>query len=109
VLLTQITEVFYSFSFSTSQIKISKVWHFPLILDSVSKQNFAVEEGDRIAQLIIERIYTPEVLEVEVGIPCLCCASDLNHLQDLDETIRGAAGFGSTGGHNLLSTAAPIA
>ena len=27
---------------------------------------FSVEEGDRVAQLILERIYTPEVLEVEV-------------------------------------------
>ena len=26
-----------------------------------------VDEGDRVAQLIIERIYTPEVLEVEVS------------------------------------------
>ena len=26
----------------------------------------AVDEGDRIAQLILERIYTPEVVEVEV-------------------------------------------
>lgn len=25
-----------------------------------------VHEGDRIAQLILERIYTPQVLEVEV-------------------------------------------
>lgn len=30
----------------------------------------AVEEGDRIAQLIIERIYTPEILEVEVSVAC---------------------------------------
>lgn len=28
-----------------------------------------VEEGDRIAQLIIERIYTPDVLEVDVRNP----------------------------------------
>lgn len=28
----------------------------------------AVEEGDRIAQLIIERIYTPDVLEVDVSV-----------------------------------------
>lgn len=27
-----------------------------------------MEEGDRIAQLIIERIHTPDVLEVNVGI-----------------------------------------
>jgi len=45
-----------------------------------------VEEGDRVAQLIIEKIHTPEVLEVN----------------DLDETIRGAGGFGSTGGHGSL-------
>lgn len=28
----------------------------------------AVVEGDRIAQLIIEKIYTPEVLEVNVSV-----------------------------------------
>ncbi|OBZ76438.1 Deoxyuridine 5'-triphosphate nucleotidohydrolase, partial [Grifola frondosa] len=48
--------------------------------------DFVVEEGDRIAQLILERVYTPEVLEVE----------------NLDETLRGAGGFGSTGGHIAL-------
>lgn len=37
--------------------------------------------GDRIAQLIIERILTPEVEEVD----------------DLDSTVRGSGGFGSTG------------
>lgn len=41
----------------------------------------AVKRGDRIAQLILERIVTPEVEEVE----------------DLDATDRGAGGFGSTG------------
>lgn len=41
----------------------------------------AVRKGDRIAQLILERITTPEVEEV----------------QDLDETVRGAGGYGSTG------------
>ncbi|CAE7088543.1 unnamed protein product [Rhizoctonia solani] len=45
-----------------------------------------VEEGDRVAQLIIEKIQTPEVLEV----------------QDLEETLRGEGGFGSTGGHGSL-------
>ncbi|XP_065880458.1 deoxyuridine 5'-triphosphate nucleotidohydrolase [Euphorbia lathyris] len=42
---------------------------------------FEVKKGDRIAQLIIERIMTPDVVEVE----------------DLDETLRGEGGFGSTG------------
>ncbi|KAF8640082.1 hypothetical protein AX17_001322 [Amanita inopinata Kibby_2008] len=58
-----------------------------VLLFNHSDKDFQVEEGDRIAQLIIERIYTPDVLEVE----------------SLDETVRGAAGFGSTGGHNMLA------
>lgn len=40
-----------------------------------------VERGDRIAQLVIERIANPDVLEVD----------------DLDQTIRGDGGYGSTG------------
>ena len=40
-----------------------------------------VKKGDRVAQLILERIVTPGVEEVE----------------DLDDTTRGAGGFGSTG------------
>ncbi|KAK7061466.1 dUTPase-like protein [Favolaschia claudopus] len=58
-----------------------------VLLFNLSDKDFEVEEGDRIAQLIIERIYTPDVLEV----------------QDLDETLRGAGGFGSTGGHMSLN------
>ena len=41
----------------------------------------AVKRGDRVAQLILERIATPEVCEVD----------------SLDETQRGAGGYGSTG------------
>ena len=41
----------------------------------------AVKRGDRVAQLVLERILTPEVEEVE----------------SLDDTARGAGGFGSTG------------
>lgn len=40
-----------------------------------------VKVGDRIAQLVLERIATPEVEEVA----------------SLEETERGAGGFGSTG------------
>ncbi|PIA29157.1 hypothetical protein AQUCO_06200026v1 [Aquilegia coerulea] len=43
--------------------------------------DFEVKIGDRIAQLIIEKIMTPEVVEVD----------------DLDLTVRGSGGFGSTG------------
>jgi dUTP pyrophosphatase len=41
----------------------------------------AVKVGDRIAQLVLERIATPEVEEVV----------------SLEDTERGAGGFGSTG------------
>ncbi|KNZ74444.1 Deoxyuridine 5'-triphosphate nucleotidohydrolase [Termitomyces sp. J132] len=57
-----------------------------VLLFNLSDKDFGVKEGDRIAQLIVERIYTPEILEVK----------------DLDETLRGPGGFGSTGGHNNL-------
>ena len=41
----------------------------------------AVKRGDRVAQLILGRIATPEVVEVD----------------SLDDTQRGAGGYGSTG------------
>lgn len=52
-----------------------------VVLFNFSDVDFEVKEGDRIAQLIIERILTPEVLQVD----------------DLDSTARGVGGFGSTG------------
>ncbi|GMY28442.1 deoxyuridine 5'-triphosphate nucleotidohydrolase-like [Fagus crenata] len=52
-----------------------------VILFNHSDIDFEVKVGDRIAQLIIEKIMTPNVMEVE----------------DLDATVRGEGGFGSTG------------
>ena len=52
-----------------------------MLLFNHSEVDFEIKEGDRIAQLVIERIYTPEVVVVE----------------ELEESIRGAGGFGSTG------------
>ncbi|KAL8026714.1 hypothetical protein ABFX02_14G046900 [Erythranthe guttata] len=52
-----------------------------VILFNHSDVDFEVKTGDRIAQLIIEKIVTPEVTEVD----------------DLDSTVRGSGGFGSTG------------
>ncbi|KZO89773.1 dUTP pyrophosphatase [Calocera viscosa TUFC12733] len=57
-----------------------------VLLFNLSDKDFEVQEGDRIAQLIIEKIETPAVMEVA----------------DLEETLRGAGGFGSTGGHTAL-------
>ncbi|PKY04817.1 deoxyuridine 5'-triphosphate nucleotidohydrolase [Aspergillus campestris IBT 28561] len=52
-----------------------------VLLFNFSEVDFTVQEGDRVAQLIVERIYTPEVTVVE----------------ELEESVRGAGGFGSTG------------
>jgi len=52
-----------------------------VILFNFGTEDFHVSKGDRIAQLIMERIYLPE----------------LEELPTLDDTERGAGGFGSTG------------
>lgn len=52
-----------------------------VVLFNHSERDFPVQVGDRIAQLILERIIVPDVVEV----------------QELPDTIRGAGGFGSTG------------
>ena len=52
-----------------------------MLLFNHSDVDFVVKEHDRVAQLILERIYTPEVMEVA----------------ELEESVRGEGGFGSTG------------
>jgi dUTP pyrophosphatase len=52
-----------------------------VILFNHADADFEVKRGDRIAQLVLERISTPEVIEVE----------------SLDDTVRAGGGFGSTG------------
>jgi dUTP pyrophosphatase len=52
-----------------------------LLLNTDHAETFAVDPGDRIAQLVLVAVETPELEEVDA----------------LDETLRGAGGFGSTG------------
>ncbi|KAK6339836.1 Deoxyuridine 5'-triphosphate nucleotidohydrolase [Orbilia javanica] len=52
-----------------------------ILLFNHSDVDFEIKEGDRVAQLILEKIYTPEIVVVE----------------DLEESARGAGGFGSSG------------
>jgi dUTP pyrophosphatase len=47
-----------------------------------------ISRGDRIAQLVVQRVERAEFLEVD----------------ELDDTARGAGGHGSTGGHAGLKT-----
>ena len=53
-----------------------------VILFNWGDQDFVIQEGDRIAQLIVEQIVLPEVVESD---------------SPLEETVRGTGGFGSTG------------
>lgn len=52
-----------------------------VILINHSKLDFVVSRGMRIAQMIIAKYEQAEIIEVE----------------NLDETVRGSSGFGSTG------------
>ena len=52
-----------------------------VVLFNHAEKEFEVKRGDRVAQLVLERIFTPEVQEVD----------------SLEGTERGAGGFGSTG------------
>lgn len=56
-----------------------------VVLVNHADADFVINEGDRIGQLILEKIDTPDVEEVE----------------ELEATARGEGGFGSTGGHSL--------
>ncbi|MBP2073157.1 MAG: dUTP pyrophosphatase [Thermoanaerobacterium sp.] len=52
-----------------------------LIIINLGKSDFIVKRGVRIAQMIINKVETPEILEVS----------------ELDDTKRGENGFGHTG------------
>ncbi len=57
-----------------------------IIMINHGAEEFAIRRGDRIAQLVLAPVVRAGWVEVE----------------DLDETARGAGGFGSTGGHEKL-------
>lgn len=52
-----------------------------IIIYNFSDDVFVVEEGDRVAQLILENI----------------CTTELEEVDELPTTVRGDGGFGSTG------------
>lgn len=57
-----------------------------IILTNFGKENFEVNRGDRIAQMVIAPVVQVKIVEVA----------------ELSETARGEGGFGSTGGHKHL-------
>jgi dUTP pyrophosphatase len=54
-----------------------------VVLFNLGTEPLVIEHGDRIAQLILEQIVMAPVVDVGDG--------------ELEETVRGAGGFGSTG------------
>ncbi|CAN3353209.1 deoxyuridine 5'-triphosphate nucleotidohydrolase [Diutina catenulata] len=54
-----------------------------VVLFNHKDADFAVAKGDRIAQLVLERIVNAEIVEISK--------------EELTETVRGEGGFGSTG------------
>lgn len=52
-----------------------------VILQNTGNEDFVIEAGDRIAQLVIQEFITVKLVEVE----------------ELDDSARGQGGFGSTG------------
>lgn len=57
-----------------------------VILINLGAEDFAIARGDRIAQLVLAPVTLAAWQEIE----------------ELDDTARGAGGFGSTGGHARL-------
>ena len=62
-----------------------------VILFNWGNEPFVIKQGDRVAQLILEQIIHPDIEVVD----------------ELDETMRGAGGFGSTGGVTSLMSKRP--
>ena len=52
-----------------------------IALINLGKEDYKIEKGDKIAQVLIQKVEHPEILVVD----------------DLSKTSRGAGGFGSTG------------
>lgn len=52
-----------------------------VIMKNLSEKDYVISKGDKIAQILIQRVECPMIEEVE----------------ELDETERGDGGFGSTG------------
>jgi len=62
------------------EIKVCLINHDP-------EQTISISRGDRIAQLIVQRVELPDFVEVD----------------ELDDTARGDGGYGSSGGSAILA------
>jgi dUTP pyrophosphatase len=52
-----------------------------VVLCNLSKEVYTIKKGDKVAQMLVQKVESPEIVETD----------------KLDETTRGAGAFGSTG------------
>ena len=57
-----------------------------VVLFNLGQEDFVIQVGDRIAQLILEKV----------------CIATVEEVDELDSTVRGSGGFGSTGISEIL-------
>jgi dUTP pyrophosphatase len=83
-MITGRSSTFFNRQLLVQQAIIDNGWRGPLwsVVYNMSQKAVVVRRGDRISQLILFRLVTPEVMQVE----------------ELPESNRGEKGFGSTGG-----------
>lgn len=62
-----------------------------LLVNTDARQSVSLQRGDRIAQLVVQRVEQAVFVEVD----------------DLPASLRGAGGYGSTGGFSATGRAAP--
>jgi dUTP pyrophosphatase len=73
-----------------------------VLLFNFSDEDFVVAVGERVAQLIVERVSPDDLLihqyPMAVAKVHQIYTPEIVVVEQLDETVRGAGGFGSTGG-----------
>ena len=86
-----------------------------VLLFNLSDVDFKVAVGERVAQLIIEMVSVAEAYDLVQGTLLTLtqiCTPEVLVVEQLEDTVRGAGGFGSTGGFGgalpALNGAAPV-
>jgi dUTP pyrophosphatase len=71
-----------------------------VLLFNFSDDDFVVAVGERVAQLIVERVSANSSFDCPMAIANIgqIYTPEIVVVEQLDETVRGAGGFGSTGG-----------
>lgn len=79
-----------------------------VILANLSETDFEIKVGDRIAQLIVEKVCEFSSGRFDIGLltSTQIAMPEVVVVEKLEESVRGAGGFGSTGGFGSEAPAA---